>query len=92
MSDATAPAEEAAPPPEPDALREGIVDDLESRLGEAVLDSHIDPGDDVWVRVATESWADAAEALKGAGFRYFGFVSKHGAAVLLRRIGSADRC
>ncbi len=75
MSDTTATEEEAAPAPEPDALRDGIVDDLRERLGEGLIDSHVDPGDDVWVRVATDSWADTAEALKAAGFRYFCFLS-----------------
>ncbi len=75
MSDTTATEEEAAPAPEPDALREGIVDDLRGRIGDGLVDSHIVPGDDVWVRVATGSWVAAAEALKSAGFRYFGFLS-----------------
>ena len=75
MSDTTATEEEAAPAPEPDALREGIVDDLRRRIGDGLVDSHIVPGDDVWVRVATDSWVATADALKSAGFRYFCFLS-----------------
>ena len=58
-----------------DGLREGIVDDLRRRLGDAVVDTHLNPNDDLWVRVRTDAWADAAAALKAAGFTYFGFLS-----------------
>ncbi|MEM9040435.1 MAG: NADH-quinone oxidoreductase subunit C [Actinomycetota bacterium] len=77
LSDATtetdADAEPAALPG--DGLREGIIDDLRSRIGEALLDTHITPNDDLWVRVSTESWAEAGAALKAAGFTYFCFLS-----------------
>ena len=76
MSDTTATDEGAEPAALPgDGLREGIVDDLRHRIGEALLDSHISPNDDVWVRVATDAWADTASALKTAGFTYFCFLS-----------------
>ena len=76
MSDTTATDEGAEPAALPgDGLREGIVDDLRHRIGEALLDSHISPNDDVWVRVATHAWADTASALKTAGFTYFCFLS-----------------
>ena len=66
LSDATttetdADAEPAALPG--DGLREGIIDDLRSRIGEALLDTHITPNDDLWVRVSTESWAESVAAL-----------------------------
>lgn len=58
-----------------DGLREGIVDDLRNRLGEGLLEFHIEPNDDLWVRVATSAWADTGAALKAAGFTYFCFLS-----------------
>ena len=58
-----------------DGLREGIVDDLRQRIGDALIDSHIVPNDDLFVRVATDSWADTAGALKTAGFTWFSFLS-----------------
>ncbi len=58
-----------------DGLREGIVDDLRNRIGDSLLEFHISPNDDLWVRVATEAWADTGAALKAAGFTYFGFLS-----------------
>lgn len=58
-----------------DGLREGIVDDLRARIGDALLETHIDPNDDVWARVSTESWRATGLALKSAGFTWFSFLS-----------------
>jgi NADH-quinone oxidoreductase subunit C len=58
-----------------DGLREGIIDDLRNRIGDAIVDTHLTPNDDVWVRVRTEDWRSAGEALKTAGFTYFCFLS-----------------
>ena len=59
-----------------DLLREGIVDGLRAHLGEALLDSLVKPGDDVWVRVRTDAWREAARVLRHEmGFDYFCFVS-----------------
>ncbi len=58
-----------------DGLREGIVDDLRSRIGDAIVDTHISPNDDLWIRVRTDAWRETGAALKAAGFTYFGFLS-----------------
>lgn len=58
-----------------DGLREGIVDDLRNRIGASLIDSHIISNTDLTVRVATEAWVETAEALKTAGFTWFGFIS-----------------
>lgn len=58
-----------------DGLREGIIEDLRSRIGDALIDTHIVPNDDLCVRVATESWAATGAALKTAGFTFFSFLS-----------------
>jgi NADH-quinone oxidoreductase subunit C len=58
-----------------DGLREGIVDALRDDLGEQLLDSHLVPQTDLWVRVAPEAWAATAAALKSHGFEYFCFLS-----------------
>ena len=58
-----------------DALREGIVDDLRAALGEQLLDTHLMPQRDLWVRVAPEAWVATATALKSHGFDYFCFLS-----------------
>jgi NADH-quinone oxidoreductase subunit C len=58
-----------------DGLRESIVDALRGDLGAAVIDTHLVPQSDLWIRVAPEAWADAAAALKAHGFTYFCFLS-----------------
>lgn len=58
-----------------DALREGIVDDLRRRLGDAVLDVKLVPQRDLWVRVAPEAWGRTGAVLKELGFTYFCFLS-----------------
>jgi NADH-quinone oxidoreductase subunit C len=59
-----------------DTLRERIVDDLRSHIGDALVDSLVKPGDDVWVRVRPDAWLDAARALRQQmGFDYFCFLS-----------------
>ncbi len=68
-----APAEEAAPR---DDLREGLLEALTLELGDAVVGSHIRPGDDLWVRVTRDAWATAAEVAKAKlGCAYFDFLS-----------------
>ena len=61
--------------PAADELRDGIVADLRTDLGDGVIDSHVVSGDDVWVRVSAESWAAAGDALRRRGFTYFCFLS-----------------
>jgi NADH-quinone oxidoreductase subunit C len=58
-----------------DGLREGIVDDLRTRIGEALIETEIVPNDDLFVRVATDAWAETGAALKVAGFTFFSFLS-----------------
>lgn len=74
LSDTETPTDEPAALPG-DGLREGIVDDLRRRIGDALIDTHISPNDDLWVRVATDAWRQTAEALHAAGFDYFCFLS-----------------
>ncbi|MFM8312330.1 MAG: NADH-quinone oxidoreductase subunit C [Ilumatobacteraceae bacterium] len=59
-----------------DALREGIVTTLREHLGEALLDSLVKPGDDVWVRVRNADWRRTGEVLRDVlGCDYFCFIS-----------------
>jgi NADH-quinone oxidoreductase subunit C len=58
-----------------DGLREGIVDELRRRIGDALVDTELRPNDDLWLRVATDSWKAAGEALLQMGFEYFCFLS-----------------
>jgi NADH-quinone oxidoreductase subunit C len=58
-----------------DALRESIVTTLREHIGDALLDSLVKPGQDVWVRVRTDAWRDTGLALRQMGFEYFCFLS-----------------
>ena len=58
-----------------DGLREGIVDALRADLGDHLLETHLVPQSDLWVRVSADSWALTARSLKAQGFDYFCFLS-----------------
>ena len=72
-SDAT---ETEAEVPETDELREGLVARLTDVLGDRVVEHHILPGKDVWIRVSNEAWGHVASTVRYTlGARYFGFLS-----------------
>ena len=59
-----------------DALRERAVDQLRTSLGDALIDTLVKPGDDVWVRVRTDAWREAGMVLRNAlGMDFFCFLS-----------------
>jgi NADH-quinone oxidoreductase subunit C len=59
-----------------DALREQLVDQLRGAIGDALIDSLVKPGDDVWVRVRTDAWRETGLALRDVlGCHYFCFLS-----------------
>jgi NADH-quinone oxidoreductase subunit C len=74
LSDTTTETDETPALPG-DGLREGIVEALRADIGDRLLDTHLMPQTDLWVRVAPEAWADTAAALKSHGFDYFCFIS-----------------
>jgi NADH-quinone oxidoreductase subunit C len=67
--------EEETPALASDGLREQIVADLRDDLGEHLVDVHLVPQSDLWVRVSAEAWALTAQALRAQGFEYFCFLS-----------------
>jgi NADH-quinone oxidoreductase subunit C len=76
--DATAPGgnEAEVEEVEVDEARQGVLDAFTQALGDAVVGSHVVPGRGVWVRVARESWREAAEVAKlRLGFTFFDFLS-----------------
>ena len=59
-----------------DDAREAILAVFAEHLGDAVLDSLIKPGQGLWIRVATDAWATAAEVAQGpAELPFFDFLS-----------------
>jgi NADH-quinone oxidoreductase subunit C len=69
-------ATEDAPEVASDDRREALLAIFQEHLGDAVLDSHLKPGQGLWIRVATAAWADAAVVARDqAGLRFFDFLS-----------------
>ena len=70
-------ADDEATPTETDEVREALLARITELLGEdAVLGSHIEPGVDLWVRVAPASWREAFRIARDElGFKFFEFVS-----------------
>ena len=75
MSDTTdvAEAEDAV---EVDETREAQLEALRGELGDAIVATHLRPGDDLWLRVTREAWVDTALVLRRElGYDYFSFLS-----------------
>ena len=76
MSDETAVAETEETAVEVDEAREALLDEITTEFGDAVIESHLKPGDDLWVRVSRDAWVETAHVLREAmGFRFFNFLS-----------------
>lgn len=77
MPPADAPAEAEVPEEAPrDDQREAQVADLRDALGDAVVGSHVQPGQGAWVRVTREAWPEAAAVAKEKlGYGFFDFLS-----------------
>ena len=60
---------------ETDEKREAVLAAFVDRLGDAIVGSHIRPGDDLWIRVDRSAWRDTAVAAKELGFIFFDYVS-----------------
>ncbi|MEE9415397.1 MAG: NADH-quinone oxidoreductase subunit C [Acidimicrobiales bacterium] len=74
--DDTADAAETAKAPASDDKREAILAGLTGQLGDSIVSSHLKPGDDLWIRVDTEAWAETARVLRHPlNCGYFDFVS-----------------
>ena len=59
-----------------DAVRDTLHAEIRSALGDAIEDSLVKPGDDVWVRVKTSAWKSSMVTLRDTlGFDYFCFLS-----------------
>jgi len=59
-----------------DEGREAILAQVTEVFGDAIVGSHIRPGDDLWIRVVRDSWVDVHEfASRRLGCTYFSFLS-----------------
>ena len=56
--------------------REALLAVFSEHLGDAVVESHLKPGQGLWIRIATAAWAEAAEVARDqAGLKWFDFLS-----------------
>jgi NADH-quinone oxidoreductase subunit C len=59
-----------------DTVREEALASIRSALGDAVVDSLVKPGDDIWIRVRTTDWNSSLATLRNSlGYDYFCFLS-----------------
>jgi len=59
-----------------DERREELAGRFSEALGDGVVETHIRPGDDLWIRVARDVWATTAEVARHRlGFAFFDFLS-----------------
>ncbi len=59
-----------------DEVREGLLEQVSALIGDDLLESHIEPGRQLWIRVGAEAWKRTHKALRDdAGFRFFDFLS-----------------
>lgn len=59
-----------------DEARNELLAELTEELGDAVVGTHVRPGDDLWVRVTREAWREAGVVIKDrCDFRAFEFLS-----------------
>ncbi|MDQ1402994.1 MAG: NADH-quinone oxidoreductase subunit [Actinomycetota bacterium] len=73
---ATTDAPEATSDVVTDERREALLAVFVEHLGDGVIEHHLKPGAGLWVRVATEAWALAAEVARDkAGLRWFDFLT-----------------
>ena len=76
LSSPEAPTEAAVEAAPIDEARAAVVDKLTQELGDAVVDSHIRVGDDIWVRVTRDSWRTTGIVVRDVlGFRAFEYLS-----------------
>jgi NADH-quinone oxidoreductase subunit C len=57
-----------------DDRQQALLEDLTTRLGDAVVGSHVRNGD-LWVRVRPDAWVRAARECKAMSFDYFCYLS-----------------
>lgn len=62
--------------PEVDEARSALLEAITADLGDALVDSHLWAGKDLWIRVSSEAWGTTADYLRNRQqFRFFNFLS-----------------
>lgn len=73
-------ADDATATEEPEVVtddrREALLGVFSEHLGDAVVGTHLKPGQGLWIRVTTAAWAEAAAVARDkAGLKFFDFLS-----------------
>lgn len=59
-----------------DAKRDQVLAAIRDLLGDALVDSHFKPGDDIWIRVRNDAWQVSIKKMRDVlSFDYFCFLS-----------------
>ena len=59
-----------------DEARSALLEALASDMGETLIASHLEPGRELWIRVAADDWTEVADYLRnGQRFRFFDWLS-----------------
>ncbi len=62
--------------PARDEVREALLERVAALLGDDLLESHIEPGRQLWIRIPAEAWKRTHKSLRdNAGFKFFDFLS-----------------
>ncbi len=61
---------------ETDEAREALLEAIGSEFGDAIIETHLVPGRDLWIRIDPAAWADTATYLRNRQrFRFFNWLS-----------------
>ena len=59
-----------------DEARSALLDAIRAELGDALVQSHLIAGQDLWIRVANDAWGETADYLRTRQrFRFFDWLS-----------------
>ena len=59
-----------------DTARDAFVAEIKSHLGASLVESFVKPGDDIWIRLSADTWAESVRVLRDdLGLDYFEFLS-----------------
>lgn len=59
-----------------DEGRDALLEAISTEYGDAIVETHLQPGQDLWIRVSNEAWGDTASYLRNRQrFRFFSWLS-----------------
>jgi NADH-quinone oxidoreductase subunit C len=59
-----------------DEARDALLEAVTAEYGDAIVETHLQPGQDLWIRVSSEAWGDTASYLRERQrFRFYSWLS-----------------